>query len=130
VILKRRRNSKYVHSRDSKANEKKIDTVAITAIAISVAGIAGAFHYGVAPAANIINVKVVCKGYTIKSVIRAIDDVSMEHEANKKKKKGWDFRGSVINMFVLWRMPKSSYGLLILLGPLVVTAGNGNSAMP
>jgi hypothetical protein len=33
VILERRSHSKYVHSRGSKANEKKIDNVAITAIA-------------------------------------------------------------------------------------------------
>jgi len=84
----------------------------------------------VAPGANIINVKVLCNGYSSKTLIRALSDVSNEHNANRKNKKGWDFRGSVINMFVLLRTPKSSFGWLILLGPLVITAGNWESATP
>jgi hypothetical protein len=84
----------------------------------------------VAPGANIINVKALCNGYSSKTLIQALNDVSNEHNANRKNKKGWDFRGSVINMFVLWRTPKLSYGLLILLGPLVITAGNWESATP
>lgn len=83
-----------------------------------------------APGANIVNVKVRCNGYSSKTLIQALNDVSNEHNANRKNKKGWDFRGSVINMFVLWRIPKSSYGSLILLDPLVITAGNWESATP
>jgi hypothetical protein len=84
----------------------------------------------VAPGANIINVKVLCNGSSSKTLIRALNDVSNEHNANRKNQKGWDFRGSVINMFVLLRTTKSSFGLLNLLGPLVITAGNWESATP
>lgn len=53
-----------------------------------VAGIAGANHFGVAPGTNIINVKVICNGFSTKSVIKVLNDVLNEHNANRKNKKG------------------------------------------
>ena len=72
----------------------------------SVAGIIGARTFGVAPHANLINVKIAYKDGTLapKAVIaQAIIDVTEEHNKNKARdpdyeKNPFRFRGSVINM--------------------------------
>jgi hypothetical protein len=67
-----------------------------------VAGTIAAQKYGVAPYADVINVKVLCgdKGGGDKfQILRAVDAVTFEHLDNKNKHgETWKFRGSVINM--------------------------------
>lgn len=66
------------------------------------AGIVGARVAGVAPAANLINVKIANnqRQANSKQVAQALLDIIAEHKANKAKLHPdfWDFRGSIINM--------------------------------
>jgi subtilisin family serine protease len=68
----------------------------------SVAGIVGAERYGVAPDANLINVKVIGRGGDGGRIAQAILHVAAEHRANKAAAAAsddpWKFRGSIINM--------------------------------
>ncbi|KAI8298356.1 hypothetical protein K4K59_002866 [Colletotrichum sp. SAR11_240] len=67
-----------------------------------VAAIAASPDYGVAPAANIINVKVDCAS-TMAYIISSVLDVIKAHN-NKKNAKVSDFKGSVINVSMKWDM--------------------------
>ncbi|KAI8181368.1 hypothetical protein K4K54_000405 [Colletotrichum sp. SAR 10_86] len=67
-----------------------------------VAAIAASPDYGVAPAANIINVKVDCAS-TMAHIISSVLDVIKAHN-NKKNAKASDFKGSVINVSMKWDM--------------------------
>jgi cerevisin len=69
----------------------------------SVAGIAGAKQYGVAPYADLINVKIFDRHGregTNAQVAQAVLDIIDEHKKNRAKtgEKFWTFRGSIINM--------------------------------
>ncbi|KAK4503320.1 hypothetical protein PRZ48_006748 [Zasmidium cellare] len=65
-----------------------------------VAGTIGGAWVGIAPSANLINVKVLgTKGGNDVQIARAINHIIDEHNNNKKSHANdWDFRGSVINM--------------------------------
>lgn len=73
----------------------------------SVAGIAGAKQFGVAPYADLINVKIFNRSgreSSYSNVVQAVLDIIDEHKKNRAKtgEKFWTFRGSIINMsFVL-----------------------------
>lgn len=89
------------------------DELISTFISHSVAGTIGAKQFGVAPYANLINVKVLGKGAKPGNIAQAIRDVAAEHRANKVLPIGddpWKFRGSIINMSL-----RSAGGLLSFL---------------
>lgn len=70
-----------------------------------VAGIVGAEQYGVAPKSTLINVKVLDRdgNGSVEKIAVAINDITEEHNDNKKKyPRGFQFRGSVINMSLAW----------------------------
>lgn len=73
-----------------------------------VAGIIGAEEYGVAPMANLINVKVMDDhgaAWAFGPINQAIEDVTREHLINKAKKPDYEdftFRGSIINLSITW----------------------------
>lgn len=77
----------------------------------SVAGAAGADYFGIATAANLINVKVMNKDNEIylALVVEAINQIVAAHQNKCLTLKGWAFRGSVMNLFASpWHNHKTS----------------------
>lgn len=72
------------------------------------AGIIGARTWGVAPSANLINVKITnnnCGGAATAMIAQAILDIIDDHKANKAKdytNNPLRFRGSIINLSLGW----------------------------
>ena len=115
-------NSPYV-------NEPMTDT---NSHGTHVAGSIGAYWYGVAQGATLVNVKVLGTGSSGAKIAQAISDIQTEHTAYKNGKgtpQGW--KGSVINMSLTLGAASvavktaiaNAYGAGI---PTVVAAGNSN----
>ncbi|KAK3718636.1 serine protease [Vermiconidia calcicola] len=102
-----------------------------------VAGIIGARTFGVAPHANLINVKITNNdgtGGKTPALRRAIQDIITEHNANKAEDPDYQppyhFRGSLINLSLAW--PGNAFAILqeLLLAEeagIKVYAAAGNS---